>query len=83
MHLDDMSDASFFITDLEENAYRAETSAVLSHIDIGCRIDFSIDELAESIARIAGSKGEITLDTTKTNGPPRKLLDISRIIRLE
>lgn len=51
-------------------------------INIGCEVDYSIRELAETIARIVGFKGEIELDRTKPDGAPRKLLDSSKLIAL-
>jgi GDP-L-fucose synthase len=49
------------------------------HINIGAGEDITILELAKMIAEIAGFKGRILLDTTRPDGTPRKLLDISKI----
>src|SRR5256714_12364634 len=48
-------------------------------INIGCGEDISVRELAELICDIVGFKGEIACDTTKPDGTPRKLLDVSKI----
>jgi GDP-L-fucose synthase len=41
--------------------------------------DISITELAELVCQVVGFTGEIVHDTTKPNGAPRKLLDITRL----
>ena len=41
-----------------------------------------VKKLAEAVARIVGYEGEIRWDTTKPNGTPRKLLDVSKATRL-
>ncbi len=48
-------------------------------MNVGCGEDLSIGELAALIAKIMGFKGELVFDTTKPDGTPRKLLDISKI----
>ena len=52
---------------------------MLSHINVGTGTDCSIRELAETIAKVVGFSGRIEFDTTKPDGTPRKLLDVSRI----
>jgi len=41
--------------------------------------NYGADELAETVARVTGFKGELLFDTTKPDGTPRKLLDVSRL----
>jgi GDP-L-fucose synthase len=48
-------------------------------INIGVGEDLSIEELALLIKDIAGYKGELRFDTSKPDGMPRKLLDISKL----
>jgi len=48
-------------------------------INIGCGEDISISELAHLIKDIIGFKGDIVNDTSKPNGVPQKLLDVSRL----
>ena len=55
---------------------------MLSHINIGTGIDVTIAELAQTIALITGFKGRITFDTSKPDGTPRKLMDVSLLSRL-
>ena len=52
---------------------------MLSHINIGTGKDCTIRELAETIAKVTGFKGDIRFDSSKPDGTPRKLLDISRL----
>jgi GDP-L-fucose synthase len=51
----------------------------LSLINIGCGEDLEIRELAEMVKEIVGFAGELKWDTTKPDGTPRKLLDVSRL----
>ena len=51
----------------------------ISHLNIGCGEDISIKELALKIIDIIGFKGSILFDTSKPDGTPQKLLDISRL----
>jgi GDP-L-fucose synthase len=48
-------------------------------INVGSGIDMTIRELAETVARVIGYRGEIRWDPTKPDGTPRKLMDSSRI----
>ena len=48
-------------------------------INIGVGEDVTIDELVRMIADVVGYDGEFTHDTSKPDGTPRKLLDVSRI----
>jgi GDP-L-fucose synthase len=79
LHVDDMAEACLHVMDLPEADYRAATQPMLSHINIGTGEDCSIRELAETIARVTGFQGRLSFDSTKPDGMPRKLLDISLI----
>ena len=65
--------------ELPVQTYRSHTRPTLSHLNVGSGIDCSIRELAQTIARVTGFTGEIVFDTSKPDGTPRKLLDVSRI----
>lgn len=54
----------------------------LTHINIGTGEDLSIAELADTIKNIVGFEGEIKYDSTKPDGTPRKLMDVSRLHNL-
>ncbi|MCX6896571.1 MAG: GDP-L-fucose synthase [Verrucomicrobia bacterium] len=51
-------------------------------INVGCGRELTIRELAETVRRSVGFKGEIVWDATKPDGMPRKLLDSSRLFAL-
>ena len=73
LHVDDMADACVFLMerDICEGLY-----------NIGAGEDVTIRELAETIQRIVGFEGELVFDSSKPDGTPRKLLDISRLRKL-
>jgi GDP-L-fucose synthase len=73
LHVDDLADAALF---LMLNYDEAEI------INVGTGKDISIRCLAEIVLRIASFSGQITFDTSKPDGTPRKLLDISRLTAL-
>ena len=62
--------------------FKEHTDVMLSHINVGTGIDCTIRELAETIARVTGFKGDLEFDTSKPDGMPRKLLDVSRLRNL-
>lgn len=70
LHVDDLAEACFF---LMQN-YNGEWA-----LNIGTGEDISIAELAELIKNISGFKGKLVFDSSKPDGTPRKLLDVSRI----
>lgn len=82
LHVDDMAAASLFVMDLPPEIYQRETDPMLSHINVGCGEDISILELAQLVARVTGFEGRITLDPSRPDGTPRKLMDVSKLKRL-
>ena len=70
LHADDMADACVFLM----KNYSEE-----GFINIGVGEDLSIKELAEMIKGIIGYKGEIVFDSSKPDGTPRKLMDVSKL----
>ncbi len=76
LHCDDFADACVFLME------KYDAKDIESFINIGTGTDITIRELAEMIADIAGFKGDIVYDTSKPDGTPRKLLDVSRLTRL-
>lgn len=82
LYVDDMAAASIHVMQLELSVYRQHTEPMQSHINIGTGIDCTIQELAETLARVTGFSGELEFDNTKPDGAPRKLLDVSRIQKL-
>ena len=79
LHVDDMAKASLFVLELGSDTYNANTRETLSHINIGTGLDCTIKEMAETVKRVVGFNGELVFDTSKPDGPPRKLLDVSRL----
>ena len=73
LFVDDLADASVFLMDSYSGA---------DIVNVGWGVDISIIDLAMLIAEIVGYQGEIELDSSKPDGTPRKLLDISRITAL-
>ena len=51
-------------------------------VNIGSGEDLTIRELAETVAAVLGFQGELVFDSTRPDGTPRKLLDVSLIRRL-
>jgi GDP-L-fucose synthase len=82
LHVDDMAAACAHVMDLPQAVYRRHTQPMLSHINVGSGTDCTIRELAETIARITGYGGRLVWDTSRPDGPPRKLLDVSRLAAL-
>jgi GDP-L-fucose synthase len=82
LHVDDMAAASIHVMNLDSDTYQAHTQPMLSHINVGTGIDCTIRELAETIAKVTGFKGELQFDSTKPDGTPRKLMDVSRLENL-
>ena len=79
LYVDDMAAASLFVLGLDEENYKANTQSMLSHINVGTGKDITIREMAEAIKKVVGYKGNLTFDTTKPDGAPRKLIDVTRL----
>lgn len=79
LHVDDMAAASVHVMELDDATYQAHTQPMLSHINVGTGVDCSIRELAETIARVTEYQGRLIFDSSKPDGTPRKLMDVSRL----
>ena len=79
LYVDDMAAASLFVLELDEQIYQANTKPMLSHINIGTGMDITIREMAETMKQVVGFKGRLIFDTAKVDGPPRKLIDVTRL----
>ena len=73
LHVDDLADACLFLMDHYSDD---------GHINVGSGVDQSIRQLAEMIAEIVHPDAELVFDTTKPDGTPRKVLDVSRLAGL-
>lgn len=79
LHVDDMAAASIYVMNLSDDVYRSNTHEMLSHINVGTGVDCTIRELVETVANVVGFEGQIEFDTSKPDGAPRKLMDVSRL----
>ena len=82
LYVGDMAAASVHVMDIDKATYDAHTQATQSHINIGFGSDIDIASLAFSVARIVGYTGKIGFDSSKPDGPPRKLLETSKLKNL-
>ncbi len=73
LYVDDLAEASIFL--MEKYSY----TDIGEFINIGTGEDITIKDLANLVKEIVGFEGTILWDTTKPDGTPRKLLDVSRI----
>jgi GDP-L-fucose synthase len=69
LHVDDLASAVLIASEKYDSAM---------HLNIGSGEDLSIKELAELVADIAGYKGKIEWDSSKPDGTPRKVLDVTK-----
>jgi GDP-L-fucose synthase len=79
LYVDDMAAASLFVLELDEKVYQANTKPMLSHINVGTGKDVTIKEMAETMKQVVGYEGKLTFNSTKSDGSPRKLIDVSRL----
>ena len=79
LYVDDMASAAIYVLNLDSEVYRSNTSPMLSHINVGSGNEISIADLATLISEIVGYSGQIKFDSSKPDGAPRKLMDVSRL----
>jgi GDP-L-fucose synthase len=82
LYVDDMAEASVYVMNLGQAAYAGHTDPMHSHINVGTGEDVTIAELARLVGEVTGYSGRIGFDTSKPDGTPRKLLDVSKLKRL-
>ena len=70
LHADDLADACVYLMENYDDS---------SLVNIGTGVDVTIKELAETIQRVVGFEGELVWDTSKPDGTPRKLMDVSKL----
>ena len=79
LYVDDMATASLFVLELDEEVYQINTKPMLSHINVGTGVDVTIREMAETMKEVVGFEGKLIFDTSKPDGTPRKLIDVTRL----
>lgn len=82
LHVDDFAEAVVHLQNISQEEYASETEPMRSHINVGTGTDVTIRELAETLVKVIGYAGELVFDITKPDGTPRKLMDVSRLVRL-
>ena len=73
LHVDDLAEACLTLLEAENPP---------DLVNVGCGEDVTIAQLAEQVKAAVGYEGEITYDTSKPDGTPRKLLDITLLREL-
>jgi GDP-L-fucose synthase len=73
LYADDLADACVY---LMEQGYTGPL------VNIGTGTDVTIRELAETVVKVVGFEGDLSFDTSKPDGTPRKLMDVSRLAGL-
>jgi GDP-L-fucose synthase len=79
LYVDDMAAACVHVMGLDAGTWAATTHPMQCLLNVGYGTDVSIAELAVTVARVVDYKGEITFDTARPDGSPRKLIDSTRL----
>lgn len=90
LYSDDMADACVYLINLPQDQYQTLLGSDESKtgrfepplINVGVGEDVAINELAELVKQTVGYQGNIEFDTTKPDGTPRKLMDVSRLTKV-
>ena len=82
LYVDDMASACIHVMALDKSIYQQYTTPMQSHINIGTGRDCTIHDLAATLSCVTEFSGKIKFDTSKPDGTPRKLLDVSRLAQL-
>lgn len=82
LYVDDMAEACVHVMELDKKELNEHIDSRQSHINIGSGVDTTIKELAKEIVEVVGYSGKLVFDSTKPDGTPRKLLDVSMAKKL-
>jgi GDP-L-fucose synthase len=83
LYSDDMAEACLFLLRLPDVEFaKLLAPASLPLVNIGTGVDLTIAELAKLAAEVVGFRGSLRFDTSRPDGTPQKLLDVSRLARL-
>jgi len=76
LYSDDLADACVFLME------KCDAKEIGEFVNIGTGTDQTIAELASLVAEVVGFQGRLVFDTSKPDGTPQKLLDVSRLTGL-
>jgi GDP-L-fucose synthase len=87
LYSDDMADACVFLINLPDDQYASLLGSDESKsgrfepplVNVGVGEDVTIKELAELVGKVVGFDGDLIFDSTKPDGTPRKLMDVTRL----
>ena len=90
LYSEDMADACVYLMNLPDEKFstllwptgtpdQSSALGLAPLVNIGCGEDLTIRELAETVQRVVGFKGELKFDASKPDGTPRKLLSVERL----
>ena len=84
LYNEDMADACVFLMNLSDEKYQPllasdRNDGLPPVINIGVGCDVTIKALAETVKKVIGYTGEVTFDTTKPDGTPRKLMNVDKL----
>jgi GDP-L-fucose synthase len=86
LYSEDAADACVYLMQLDDaklDSLAQSSAAKYPYLfNVGCGEDLTIRELAELVAQTVGFQGKLNFDTSKPDGTPRKLLDVSRLTKL-
>lgn len=83
LFVNDMAEACCTVMDIDNESYSEIVQPMNSHINVGSGSDVSIKELARTVAVCVGFEGQITFDTSKPDGAPRKLMNSEKLYSLD
>ncbi|PLX84445.1 MAG: GDP-fucose synthetase [Desulfuromonas sp.] len=81
IYVDDMADGCLHVLTLPDDVLDAELCSYPkpNFVNLGTGVDVTIRELAETVKGVVGYSGRLVFDTSKPDGTPRKLMDVSRL----
>ena len=83
LHSEDLAEGAIFLLEADETVYAEVLKADGPPlVNIGTGEDVTIRELAEMVSRVVGFEGELVFDSSKPDGTPRKLMDVTRMHQL-
>ncbi|MGC1508894.1 GDP-L-fucose synthase [Ketobacter sp. MCCC 1A13808] len=82
LHVDDMAAGSIFVMNVDKHIYDRCTEPMQSHLNVGTGEDCTIAELAHTMAEVVGFKGQVSFDSSKPDGAPRKLMNVDALKQL-